>query len=140
MATPATPPITPVTRDSPMIWRMIRRLLQPIALSVPNSRTRRVTADMVRMLAMRKAAASTATASHLPRLLASVDALDRDPVTSLARSLDVDGRGRQRLGDLARHRADVRRARGRHVDRVDLVRHVRQGLGSRQRNVDVRVG
>jgi hypothetical protein len=30
-----------------------------------------------------------ATASHLPRVLASVDAFDSDPVTSLARSLDV---------------------------------------------------
>jgi hypothetical protein len=35
----------------------------------------------VRMLARKKAAASTATASHLPRLLASDDALDSDPVT-----------------------------------------------------------
>ena len=78
-----------MTSDSPMIWRMIRPLVQPIALSVPNSRTRRVTALMVRMLARPKAATSTATASHLPRLLASVDALDSDPVTSLARSLDV---------------------------------------------------
>ena len=72
-----------------MIWRMIRRLLQPIALRVPNSRTRRMTADTVRMLASPNAAASTATASHLPRLLARVDALDSDPVTSLARLLEV---------------------------------------------------
>ena len=44
---------------------------------------------MVRMLARKNAAASTAMASHLPRLLASVEALDSDPVTWLARSLDV---------------------------------------------------
>src|SRR5580698_6370468 len=89
MATPSAPPTMPMTSASPMIWRMIRRLPQPIALRVPNSRTRRVTADTVRMLASPNAAASTATASHLPRLLARVDALDSDPVTSLARLLEV---------------------------------------------------
>src|SRR6266581_5088083 len=89
MATPAAPPATPMTSASPMIWRMIRRLVQPIALRVPNSRTRRETADIVRMLASPNAAASTATASHLPRLLARVEALDSDPVTSLARLLEV---------------------------------------------------
>jgi hypothetical protein len=57
-----------------MIWRMVRRLRQPIALSVPNSRTRRETADTVRMLASPNAAVRTATASHLPRLLARVEA------------------------------------------------------------------
>ena len=89
MATPAAPPMIPMTSASPMTWRMIRRLVQPRALSVPNSRTRRDTADTVRMLASPNAAASTATASHLPRLLASVAALDSDPLTWLARSLDV---------------------------------------------------
>src|SRR5580704_15261376 len=78
-----------MTRASPMIWRMIRRLRHPIALRVPNSRTRRETAEMVRMLAMPKAAARTATASHLPRLLARLEALDSEPVTWLARSLEV---------------------------------------------------
>ena len=72
-----------------MICRMIRRLRHPIALSVPNSRTRRETAETVRMLAIPNAAARTATASHLPRLLARLDALDSDPVTWLARSLEV---------------------------------------------------
>src|ERR1700749_4281981 len=99
MATPAAPPAMPMTRASPMIWRMIRRLPHPIALRVPTSRTRRETADIVRMLARPNAAASTATASHLPRLLASVEALARDPVTSLARLLDVvtvaEGRARE---------------------------------------------
>ena len=36
-----------------------------------------------------RAARSPATASHLPRLLARLEALDRDPVTSLARLAEV---------------------------------------------------
>src|SRR5580693_29401 len=88
-ATPAMPPTMPMTSASPMICRMIRRLRHPMALSVPNSRTRRETAEMVRMLAIKKAAAMTATASHLPRLLARLDALESEPVTWLARSLEV---------------------------------------------------
>ena len=56
---------------------------------MPNSRTRRDTADMVSKLASRNAAISTATASHLPRLLARLEALDSEPVTSLARELEV---------------------------------------------------
>ncbi len=44
---------------------------------------------MVSRLASRNAAISTAIASHLPRLLARLDALDSDPVTSLARLLEV---------------------------------------------------
>jgi len=87
--TPATPPMMPMATDSPITWPMIRRLRQPSALSVPNSRTRRATAAMVSRLASRNAATSTATASHLPRLSARLAALDSDPVTSLARLLDV---------------------------------------------------
>ncbi len=86
---PATPPMMPMVIDSPITWPITRRLRQPRALSVPNSRTRRVTAAMVSRLASRNAATSTAIASHLPRLLARLDALARDPVTSLARSADV---------------------------------------------------
>ncbi len=41
---------------------------------------------MVSRLASRNAAISTAIASHLPRLLARLEALDSEPVTSLARS------------------------------------------------------
>ena len=67
----------------------MRRLFQPSAFSVPNSRTRRDTAASVSRLASRNAAMRTAIASHLPRLLARLDALDSDPVTSLARSLEV---------------------------------------------------
>src|SRR3979409_1661108 len=89
MATPAAPPAMPMTTASPMIWRMIRRLRQPIALRVPNSRTRRETAATVRMTAGPNAGATPATASHLPRLLARVEALDSDPVTSLARLAEV---------------------------------------------------
>src|SRR5216683_401529 len=87
--TPAAPPRIPMTTDSPITWATTRRLRQPRALSVPNSRTRRDTAAMVSRLASRKAAMSTATASHLPRLLARLAVLASDPETSLARSLDV---------------------------------------------------
>jgi hypothetical protein len=65
----------PMPMDSPRTWPMIRRLRQPSALSVPNSRTRRATADMLSRLASRKAAARTAAASHLPRLRARLEAL-----------------------------------------------------------------
>src|SRR5580692_2788248 len=88
-ATPTRPPMTPTVTDSPMTWPITRRLRQPSAFSVPNSRTRRDTADIVSRLASRNAAISTAIASHLPRLFARLDALDSDPVTSLARSADV---------------------------------------------------
>ena len=67
-----------------MTCMTIRRLRQPSAFSVPNSRTRRVTADIVSRVASRNAAMSTAIASHLPRLLASDAALEIEPVTSLA--------------------------------------------------------
>src|SRR5580704_19157778 len=78
----------PIATDSPITWPTTRRDFQPSALSVPNSRTRRDTADMVSKLASRNAAMSTAIASHLPRLLARLDALDSDPVSWLARSLE----------------------------------------------------
>ena len=63
--------------------------LPPIAFSVPNSRTRRDTAAIVNRLAGRNAAMTTASARRLPRLLARLEALDSEPVTSLARSLEV---------------------------------------------------
>jgi hypothetical protein len=69
-----------------MTWPTIRRLRQPRAFSVPNSRTRRVTAAIVSRLASRNAATSTATDSHLPRLVARPDALESDPFTWPARS------------------------------------------------------
>src|SRR5579859_7729625 len=77
----------PIAIDSPTTWPTTRRDRQPRAFSVPNSRTRRDTADMVSRLASRKAAMRTAIASHLPRLLASDEALAREPVTWLARLL-----------------------------------------------------
>ena len=52
---------------------------------MPNSATRRATADIVSRLATANAAISTRIASHLPRSLASLAALATDPVTSLAR-------------------------------------------------------
>jgi hypothetical protein len=84
-----SPPMMPIVTDSPSTWPTIRLLRQPSALSVPNSRTRRDTAEIVSRLASRKAAARTAIASHLPRLRARPDALASEPVTSLARSLEV---------------------------------------------------
>ena len=68
-----------------MTWATIRRLRQPSALSVPNSRTRRDTAAMVSRLAMANAAISTRTDSHRPSSLASLAVLAREPVTWLAR-------------------------------------------------------
>ena len=88
--TPAAPPMMPMATDSPITWAMIRRVRQPSALSVPNSRTRRATAAIVSRLATANAAISTRIDSHLPRSLASLAVLDSDPVTSLAR---LDGGG-----------------------------------------------
>ena len=67
----------------------MRRLLQPIAFSVPNSRVRRVTPEMVKRIAMRKAAASTMMDSQVPRLATSWPAVHRDPETLEARSACV---------------------------------------------------
>ena len=64
----------------------MRPLLQPIALRVPNSRVRRVTPEMVKRMAMRNAAASTMTESHVPRLAIRSPAVPRDPETLEARS------------------------------------------------------
>ena len=86
-ATPAAPPATPTTRDSPITWPTILPLRQPSALSVPNSRTRRATAAIVSRMASPNAATRTATDSHLPRLSARLAALPTDPVTWLARLL-----------------------------------------------------
>ena len=74
---------------SPITWATTRWLFQPSALSVPNSRTRRETAAIISRAARLNAAISTATASHLPRLLARLPALDSEPLTSLARLLEV---------------------------------------------------
>jgi hypothetical protein len=78
-----------MTTDSPSTWTTIRRVRQPIAFSVPNSATRRATAAIVSRQATANAAISTRTDSHRPRSLASLAALDTDPVTSLARLASV---------------------------------------------------
>ena len=87
--TPTAPPMMPMVTDSPSTWATIRRLRQPSALSVPNSRTRRATAAMVSRLATANAAISTSTDSHRPRSLASRSALVSEPVTWLARLAEV---------------------------------------------------
>lgn len=56
---------------------------------MPNSRTRRETADEVSSPATRNAATSTAMESHLPTFAARSDAVDREPETVSARSADV---------------------------------------------------
>jgi len=45
----------PIAIDSPMTWKTTRRLFQPSAFRMPNSRMRRVTAAKVSRLASRNA-------------------------------------------------------------------------------------
>jgi hypothetical protein len=85
-ATPTAPPMSDCTTDSPATWPTIRRSLQPIALSVPNSRVRRVTPEIVNRIVMRNAAASTMSDSQVPRFDTSVDAEASEPDTVDARS------------------------------------------------------
>ena len=128
----------PMVIDSPSTWPMIRLLRQPSALRVPNSRTRRDTADMVSRLASRKAATRTAIASHLPRLLARLEALDSEPVTSLARSLEVVTVALGVACVISLDTVEISgRAGRRHVDRVHLVLHAGQRLRAAERDVDV---
>src|SRR3954470_18437494 len=86
---PRPPPIRPLTMDSPTTWRVTLRLGPPSAFRVPNSRTRRDTAEEVSSAATRKAATSTAIDSHLPTLEARLEAVDREPETVEARSEEV---------------------------------------------------
>ncbi len=86
---PSAPPRRPVTTASPTTWPVTRRERQPSALRVPNSRTRRATADEVSRPATRNAAARTTTDSHRPTVTASPEAVDRDPDTVSARSSEV---------------------------------------------------
>ena len=83
---PAMPPSSPWKSDSPATWPTTRRLRQPIALSVPNSRVRRPTPLTVSRMASANAAASTASDSQRPRLPTRSDAVDSDPLTEPARS------------------------------------------------------
>lgn len=86
---PSAPPSSPLTIASPTTCRVTRPDFQPSALSVPNSRTRRDTAEEVSRPATRNAATSTAIDSHLPTFVASEDAVDSDPETVSARSAEV---------------------------------------------------
>src|ERR1700704_1996518 len=72
--------------DSPMTWRVTRPLVQPRAFRVPNSRVRRLTAEEVSSAATRKAAIRTAMDSHLPTLVARLEAVESEPETVEARS------------------------------------------------------
>jgi hypothetical protein len=86
----------PTTSDSPITWLMMRRLSQPSALRVPNSRARRATAAGVRSAATVKAAPRVRMANHMPSSLARVAVLASDAVTWLASELSLvivaDGR------------------------------------------------
>lgn len=75
--------------DSPTTCRVTLRLGQPSAFSVPNSRTRRETAEEVSSAATRNAAMRTAMDSHLPTLVARLEAVDSEPETVDARSAEV---------------------------------------------------
>lgn len=75
--------------DSPTTCRVTRRLGQPSAFRVPNSRTRRDTAEEVSSAATRNAATRTAIDSHLPTLVARLEAVEREPETVSARSAEV---------------------------------------------------
>ena len=137
-ATPITAPTMPCTMDSPSTWPTMRRLFQPSALSVPNSRTRRETAETVSRLATAKEAIRAATASHLPSRSASVEALESEPLTWPARSEDGrHGRLGHELLDLLLDGGDVVGAVGLHVDLVDLVLVVAELLRPAQGDVDV---
>ena len=56
---------------------------------MPNSRTRRETAEEVSRPATRNAATRTAMESHLPTLVARSEAVEREPETVSARSAEV---------------------------------------------------
>ena len=86
---PAAPPMRPVTTDSPMTWPMIRLLRQPMAFSVPNSRARRDTADIVSSPATANAATSTRMDNQVPRSPASFAALPSEPLIWLARLAEL---------------------------------------------------
>src|SRR5690242_2658889 len=86
---PRTPPTRPLTTASPTTCRVTRPDFQPSALSVPNSRTRRETAEDVSRPATRNAATSTTRDSHFPTLVARLEAVDSEPETVLARSDEV---------------------------------------------------
>ncbi len=76
----------PWTTDSPATWPTTRPLDQPIALSVPNSRVRRETPEIVKSTASTTATASTRIESHVPRLVMRAVALESEPETVEARS------------------------------------------------------
>ena len=119
-ATPMTPPAMPCTTDSPSTCPTMRRLRQPSALRVPNSRTRRETADTVSRLATRKAATRAARPATCRAGRRGSEALESEPLTWSARSSAVVtvALGRDRL-DLRLDGGDVLGAVGLHVDLVD---------------------
>ena len=88
-AAPRSPPSTPWTSDSPVIWRTTRRCGHPSAFSVPSSRVRLATEDSVSRLAIRNAAARATIASAVPSLFDRFFASTSEPDTRSARSLAV---------------------------------------------------
>ncbi|CAM5292950.1 hypothetical protein SFUMM280S_03833 [Streptomyces fumanus] len=105
---------------------------------MPNSRTRRETAEEVSSPATRKAAIRTTTESHRPTLVASEEAVDNEPETvsaMLAEVVTVVPEMFFWIADLTLF--DPLRVGGLDVDRGDLVLDVTEGLGLLQREVEV---
>ncbi len=78
----------PIARASPMTWNTILRLCQPSAFSVPNSRTRLATATC-QQHGERERGRQHRDRQPPAEQLARLDALDSEPVTSLASELAV---------------------------------------------------
>ena len=141
MAMPTTPPMSPCTSDSPATWPTMRRLLQPMAFRVPNSRVRRVTPEMVKRIAIRNAAASTMIDSQVPRFPTRVEAVESDPDTLDAEvGLGADRVVGQRRLERGLQRGDVVGRGGLHVDARDLAVFAAQALGDVEGDVHVRCG
>ena len=129
----------PCTTDSPATWPTTRPFDQPMALSVPNSRVRRETPEIVNSTASASATASTMSDSQVPRFVISDDALESEPETVEARSdceLTVaSGSSSWRAACTRRDRVGGLRL---HVDRRDDVAGAGELLRDVQRDVDVR--
>ena len=138
---PATPPSSPCTTDSPATCPTTRPLDQPMAFSVPNSRVRRETPEIVNSTASASATPSTMIDSQVPRLVMSDDALESEPETVDARSdceLTVASGSAASMSDCTAAIASA--VLGLHVDRRDDVLDAGEVLRDIERDVDVRGG
>src|SRR6266542_4274242 len=83
---PSRPPARPCATDSPTTCRTTSRCVQPIAFSVPSSRTRLPTEERVSSAARRNAAAAARIPSTRPRLCERFDASTSEPLIRSATS------------------------------------------------------